>query len=52
MLKEKFVKDPEDGMKQYRVVFAEGEGVAWSEEMTGDKERYLQLRDVEDWILL
>lgn len=51
MLKEELAKDPGDGLKKYRVVFAEGKGVAWSQEETFDKVRGLRLQGVEDWVL-
>ena len=50
MLKEELDRNPGDGMKKYRVVFAEGRGVAWSEEETFNKERGLRLQGVEDWV--
>lgn len=50
MLKEELAQDPGDGLKKYRVVFAEGKGVAWSQEETFDKVRGLRLQGVEDWV--
>lgn len=41
MLKEELAKDPDNVSKEYRVVFAEGRGVAWStsEEETSNKRK-------------
>ena len=50
VLKEELAMDPGDGLKKYRVVFAEGRGVAWSQEESFDKVRGLRLQGVEDWI--
>lgn len=50
MLSEELAKDPGNGLKKYRVVFAEGRGVAWSEEKTFNRGRNLRLRGVEDWV--
>lgn len=50
MLKEELAMDPGDGLKKYRVVFAEGKGVSWSQEGSFDKVRGLRLRGVEDWV--
>jgi hypothetical protein len=50
MLKEDLRKDPENGMKKYRVVFAEGTGVSWDEENTFNSMRGLVLKGVEKWL--
>jgi hypothetical protein len=49
VLKEELAKDPEDGLKKYRVVFAEGRGVAWDEATTFNSQRGMKLQDLEDW---
>lgn len=50
ILKEELDRDPGDGLKKYRVVFAEGKGVAWSEEETFNKGRGLRLQGVDEWV--
>jgi hypothetical protein len=50
VLKEGLKKDPENGIKKYRVVFAEGLGVAWDVEKTMNKEKGIVLRSVESWL--
>lgn len=50
MLKGELAQDPGNGMKKYRVVFAEGKGVAWSEDETFNKERGLKMQGVEEWV--
>jgi hypothetical protein len=49
-LKEDLKKDPENGIKKYRVVFAEGRGVAWDLEETMNKKRDIALQNVESWL--
>jgi hypothetical protein len=48
-LKEELAKDPSNGMKKYRVVFAEGRGVAWDQDVTFNEKRGIKLQDVESW---
>jgi hypothetical protein len=49
-LKEKLAETPEDGMRKYRVVFAEGKGVAWDMETTLNARRGIKLQGVEEWL--
>jgi hypothetical protein len=49
-LKGELAKDPENGIKKYRVVFAEGTGVAWDIEKTLNAERGIELQSVERWL--
>lgn len=49
-LKEELARDPDNVMKRYRVVFAEGNGVAWSAEETWNAKVGLKMMDVEDWL--
>lgn len=49
-LKVDLAKDPENGLKKYRIVFAEGRGVAWDEAKTFNYQRGLKLQGVEEWV--
>ena len=49
-LKENLAKDAENGIKRYRVVFAEGKGVAWDKSQTLNAKRHLQLKSVKQWL--
>ncbi|MCJ1376850.1 hypothetical protein MMC20_008095 [Loxospora ochrophaea] len=49
-LKKELAEEPDNGMRKYRVVFAEGRGVAWEEEMTFNAERGIRLQGVEEWL--
>ncbi|KAL6244001.1 hypothetical protein RBB50_008870 [Rhinocladiella similis] len=49
-LREESQKDPEDKLKRYRVVFAEGRGLSWPKEETWSAQRGLKLMGVEEWI--
>ncbi|MCJ1364792.1 hypothetical protein MMC16_003909 [Acarospora aff. strigata] len=51
-LRQDSAQDPENGMKKYRVVFAEGKGVAWDTEHTFNVQRGMGLQGVEDWARL
>lgn len=48
-LKEELAKDPEDVMKKYRVVFAEGAGVSWDEERTVNRKLGMAVTGIEAW---
>ena len=50
-LKEELAKDPSNGMKKYRVVFAEGTGVAWDQRQTFNAKRAIKLQDVQSWAM-
>ena len=49
-LKDDLDKDPENGLKKYRVVFAEGRGLAWDEEQTFNAKKGMKLQGVEEWM--
>lgn len=51
MLKEELAKDPENGLKKYRVVFGEGKGVSWDEKETLCAEYGVKLENVEQWMM-
>ena len=42
--------DPENGLKKYRVVFAQGRGVAWDGEQTFNKQRGMSMTSIQDWL--
>ncbi|CAA9347428.1 Putative oxidoreductase [uncultured Leptolyngbya sp.] len=48
-LQDELAKDPEDSLKKYRVVFAQGRGVAWEIEKTFNFQRSIDTRNVEQW---
>lgn len=48
-LKAELAEDPESGIKKYRVVFAEGKGVAWKMDRTFNAERGISVVSVEQW---
>ena len=49
-LQQELSLDPENGIKKYRVVFAEGKGVAWDEAGTWEKGRGMEMQGVEGWM--
>ncbi|TFK57652.1 isoflavone reductase family protein [Heliocybe sulcata] len=49
-LKEELRKDPENPLRKYRVVFAEGRGVSWDKGKTFNVHRGIQTIDVGGWI--
>lgn len=49
-LKDELELDPKNGLKKYRVVFAEGRGVAWDETKTFNSQRGMKLCGVGEWI--
>lgn len=49
MLKAELGASPEDGLRKYRVVFAEGVGVAWEKEATFSAERGMRMETAEEW---
>jgi hypothetical protein len=50
-LKDDLAQDPENGVKKYRVVFAEGKGVSWAMDQTLNHEKNIRLQSVRDWLL-
>ena len=49
VLKDELAKDPNDPIKKYRVVFAEGRGVSWEVGKTFNAQRGIEVLDVERW---
>ena len=49
-LKSELASDPANGLKKYRVVFAEGKGVAWDEADTFNRKRGMSLCGIEKWL--
>ena len=43
-------KDPENNIKKYRVVFAEGRGVAWEMSRAWNKKKGIKVTDVETFV--
>ena len=50
-LKKRLVADPDDALAKYRVVFAEGRGVAWPKSGTFNAERKLPVVGLQEWML-
>ena len=48
-LRKELAEDPDDALKKYRVVFAEGRGVAWPLEQTFNAQHGLAVADVKHW---
>ena len=48
-LKQALARAPHDVMSKYRLVFAEGRGVAWAKEQTFNAQRGLDATSVEQW---
>ena len=49
-LQESLAQAPHDGMRKYRVVFAQGKGVSWDKEQTFNAQRGLAVTSVEQWM--
>ncbi len=49
LLKDELAKDPENTLKKYRVVFAEGRGVSWDMGQTFNAQQKIEVVDVERW---
>ncbi|KAH6675594.1 isoflavone reductase [Halenospora varia] len=49
-LKKELEADPENVIKRYRVVFAEGKGVSWDEKETFNVKWGIEMQDVRGWI--
>ena len=49
-LKQELTLDPDNGLKKYRVVFAEGKGVAWDEKQTFNAQRGIAVEIVGQWM--
>jgi hypothetical protein len=50
-LKDELKGDPGDGLKKYRVVFAEGRGVSWDVEKTYNVQKGIKVQDVKSFAL-
>jgi len=50
-LEEELGKDPDDAIKKYRVVFANGKGVAWELERTFNSQKGIEVVGVEQWAI-
>lgn len=50
LLKDELAKDPENNLKKYRVVFAEGRGVSWDMAQTFNAQQGIRVKDVEQWV--
>lgn len=48
-LKDELAKDPENSLKKYRVVFAEGRGVSWEMDRTFNARQGIAVTNVERW---
>jgi hypothetical protein len=48
-LKKELKGDPENGLRKYRVVFAEGKGVSWGMEETFNAQKGIETQDVLGW---
>jgi len=49
-LKRKLVQEPGDSLRKYRVVFAEGRGVAWDQQSTFNAQRGIAVSGLEEWM--
>ncbi len=50
MLKEQLANEPDSALRKYRVVFAEGKGVAWAMEKTFNAQRAIPVAGVKRWM--
>ena len=48
-LRDELAKDPDDPLKKYRLVFAEGKGVSWAVDKTFNAQREIRVTGVERW---
>ncbi len=48
-LRTQLAEDPDNGLKKYQVVFAEGRGVSWDVDKSFNVQRHLKLMNVEEW---
>ncbi len=48
-LKDELTQDPHNSIKKYRVVFAEGSGVAWEIEQTFNAQQGIEVLNLEQW---
>lgn len=50
-LKASLKEEPDDAVRKYRVVFAEGKGCWWGKEMSFNQRRGLEVEDVREWMV-
>jgi hypothetical protein len=50
-LKRQLAEEPENGLRKYRVVFAQGRGVAWDVNQTFNARQGIRVCSLEDWVL-
>ena len=50
VLKDELAKDPNNPIKKYRVVFAEGRGVSWEVGNTFNRQRRIEILGIEQWV--
>ena len=50
-LQQELAEDPDDSMKKYRVVFAQGVGVSWPKAKSFNETAGISTQTVEDWLL-
>ncbi len=48
-LQNELAKDPDDSLRKYRVVFAQGKGVSWDINKTFNAQRGISVMNVEQW---
>ncbi len=49
-LRNELAQEPEDALSKYRVVFAEGKGVAWAKEKTFNEAKGIPVIKVQQWL--
>lgn len=49
LLQDELSKDPDNALKKYRVVFAQGKGVSWEIDRTFNAQRGIEVKNVEQW---
>ena len=49
-LKRELAEEPHDALRKYRVVFAEGRGVAWDQQSTFNAQQGIAVCGLEEWM--
>jgi len=49
-LKRQLAEEPQNGLRKYRVVFAQGRGVAWDMNQTFNAKRSIRVCSLEEWL--
>jgi hypothetical protein len=49
-LEQKLTESPDDTLRKYRVVFAQGRGVAWDKQQAFNAQKGITLCGIEDWV--